>query len=96
MNEAGRTQRITAVDIANGRIRIPIGQKSRFPSEKTRIDIRLKGVELGRVSWDPRLGPDRERSGVLYIGSKLADLVDEDDCLGVTSVDGAIAIGPGS
>jgi len=94
MNDRAMTQRITAVDIAHGRIRIPIGQKDQFPPEKTTINIRLQGVFLPEVSWDPRFGPDRERSGVLNLGSQLAGLVTADERLGVINVGDRIEIGP--
>lgn len=28
----------------------------------------LRGLRIDGVGWDPRLGPDRERSGVLSVG----------------------------
>ena len=67
------TQRVTAVDLANGRIRIPIGQKEPFPSERARVQVRIRGRDLGTVAWDPRMGPDRERSGVLQVGATLRE-----------------------
>lgn len=93
MNDQGRTQRTTAADIAHRRIRIPIGEKDLFPSDRTRVSVRLKGVDLDEVAWDPRLGPHRERSGVLYIGPRLAGLVLADERLIVTNADGILDIG---
>ena len=62
------TQRITQTDIGAGRIRIPIGPtKHLFPTTKARLTVDLRGVVLVGVRWDPRLGPDRERSGVLSV-----------------------------
>lgn len=87
------TQRITAVDIAHGRIRIPIGHKDQFPSEPARIALRLKGVELSDIAWNPRFGPDRERSGVLQIGRRLADVVKPDEQLDVTFAGATVEIG---
>jgi hypothetical protein len=46
-----------------------------------------------RGSWDPRKGPDRERSGVLLIGKRLQELVLRDDVLSVsTERDGSTCI----
>jgi hypothetical protein len=79
-----KTQRVTAVDLRCGRIRIPSARgsqtKSLFPSEKGTIHILLAG-RLVSGSWDPRMGPDRERSGVLHVGSLLRELVREGDVL---------------
>jgi hypothetical protein len=84
--QANRTQRVTAVDIANGRIRIPIGEKAPFPVEKARLDVDLRGLFLRDVAWDPRSGPDRERSGVLQIGIRLKELVAPDEVLDVIGI----------
>jgi hypothetical protein len=78
-----RTQRITAADLAAGRIRIPIGEKSPFPSSPQKVTITLRGANLV-VPYNPRLGPDRERSGVLSIGPALRDLVEAEDVLEVS------------
>lgn len=96
MSGPARTQRITAVDIVHGRIRIPIGQKDPFPDEKSRVSICLKGVRLDDVAWDPRLGPDRERSGVLYIGAHLTGLVNTGERLDVVNAGLEVEIGMGS
>ena len=96
MTSQGRTQRITTVDVAHGRIRIPIGEKHLFPRDKARVSVRLNGVQFGDVAWDPRLGPDRERSGVLYIGRRLAELVLADEHLAVTNTDGVLEISGGN
>ncbi len=86
-----RTQRVTAVDIANRRIRIPIGQKDPFPSSRGDVSIVLRGRHLD-VSYDPRMGPDMERSGVLYVGALLQELVVPDEVLTVVSGDGRILL----
>lgn len=78
-----RTQRITAADIRAGRIRIPSGHKNPFPDDVDRVALRLNGTRFEDVAWNPRVGPDQERSGVLYIGARLADLVVEDEVLEV-------------
>jgi hypothetical protein len=81
MSDRFRTQRITHVDIDHGRIRIPVGQKGALPPQKQRVAIRLRGVRLDSVAWDPRYGPDRERSGVLYVGRQLRDMVTPEERL---------------
>jgi len=69
------TQRITATDIANGRIRLPRRAKQLFPGEPDRVRVLLRGTSL-EARYNPRLGPDRERSGVLSIGrGRMARLV---------------------
>lgn len=92
---SGRTQRVTAADLRAGQIRIPsIGSaptKSLLPSMKGTIDVTLRGRAL-RASWDPRMGPDRERSGVLRVGPVLRQLVDEDEMLEVSVHNGAVVI----
>lgn len=62
----GRTQPVTAADKRSGQIRIPVTgtTKNLFPSDKTDLDLRFKDREVS-VAWDPRLGPDKERSGVV-------------------------------
>lgn len=61
-------QNITAGDIASGIIRFPKAAKRHFPSEKQKIHVTLESDSLGLRAWDPRIGPDRERSGVLRVG----------------------------
>jgi hypothetical protein len=62
----GRTQPVTAADKRAGQIRIPVTgtTKNLFPSDKTDLDLRFKDRDVS-VAWDPRLGPDKERSGVV-------------------------------
>jgi hypothetical protein len=82
----GVTQRITAADIAAGRIRIPIGDvtKELFPQKPAQVSIVLKGRSLGDRPYDPRYGPDRERSGVIRVPSTiLSSAVFEDERLPV-------------
>ena len=85
------TQRVTAADLRAGQIRIPsVGSaptKTLFPRAKSEIELNLRG-RLVRGSWDPRMGPDRERSGVLRIGPALRSLVQENDVLAVAMVEG--------
>jgi len=92
-----RTQRITAKDIDGGRIRIPstntADTKSILPSEKTRINVMLKDRQFTNCAWDPKMGPDRQRSGVIRIGSELGDYVEPDEILRVeVGEDGMVII----
>jgi hypothetical protein len=82
------TQRVTAVDLAAGRIRLPAKSRSDakgiFPSAPSDVSIVLRERAM-TVKYDPRFGPDRERSGVLSIGREtLAGLVAVDEVLAVT------------
>lgn len=82
-----RTQRVTAKDIEVGQIRIPSTNtaetKSILPSEKTRINVLLRGRRFSNCAWDPKMGPDKQRSGVIRIGSELGDHVQPDEVLNV-------------
>jgi TDG/mug DNA glycosylase family protein len=76
-----RSQRITRVDLANGRVGLPHAAKALFPSERTKVSIVLRGRAM-HVRYDPRTGPDQERSAVVGIGRRvLPKLVDEDEVL---------------
>lgn len=81
---AFRTQRVTAPDLRDGRIRIPCtstaSTKSLFPATRATVALVLRGRSM-RCLWNPRMGPDRERSGVLRVGPVLRDLVSEDEVL---------------
>lgn len=61
------SQILSATDIAAGRIRLPKPAKALFPRERSRVLIALRGHSL-LAAYDPRLGPDRERSAVLQVG----------------------------
>jgi hypothetical protein len=91
----GRTQRVTAADLRSGHIRIPSRRsaptKALLPPAKAIIDVTLRGLELN-ASWDPRMGPDRERSGILRIGPVLRRLVDADEVLELVGKDGVVLI----
>jgi hypothetical protein len=92
-----RTQRITVKDMENGRVRIPaIGAaetKQLFPDVKAKVDVVLRGKSIS-CSWNPNMGPDRERSGVLGVSRTiLQQLVRANEVLGVTrSSDGRLTI----
>jgi hypothetical protein len=93
-SRSGPTQRITGSDLADGRIRIPAATKELLPSESVDLDITLKGDRLS-AHWNPRFGPDRERSGVLSTSrDALRRLVREDEVLTVVrTASGAIYVG---
>ena len=77
------SQRVSARDLSVGQLRFPRTAKRLFPSKRAHVDAVLRGREM-RGRWDPRVGPDRERSGVLAFGrGKLDGVVTADDVLGV-------------
>ncbi len=76
------TQAVTENDLARGQIRLPRPAKRYFPSERTELDVVLMGRRV-RASYDPRLGPDRERSAVLRVGATLRDAVSVGERLSV-------------
>jgi len=77
------SQRVTARDLAAGQVRFPRASERLFPTERGHVDVVLRGHGL-RARWDPRVGPDKERSGLLAFGrSKLDGLVDVDEVLTV-------------
>jgi HEPN domain-containing protein len=88
----GRTQRITGGDREAGIVRVPQASKQHLPSERTTVNLVLRGSKLGLVRWDPRLGPDRERSGVLRVGREAAAALSEGTVLRITAADGAISL----
>lgn len=62
------TQPVTVADIKAGRIRIPIGPtKQLLRADRGDVEVELRGTRM-TCRYDPRLGPDRERSGVLLVG----------------------------
>jgi hypothetical protein len=70
------SQKVTAKDLSAGRIRFPRLSKRLFPSERAYVDVVVRGSAFVAVRWDPRDGPDRERSGLLNFGvGKLAGRV---------------------
>jgi hypothetical protein len=91
-----RTQRVTEADLRVGQIRIPVSgpTKALFPPERGPLAVSLRGRSLS-VRWDPRMGPDRERSGVLRFDDRAAlrELVRADEVLRVTpSLSGGVSI----
>jgi hypothetical protein len=82
---------VTAVDLKAGRIRVPHDTKAVLPSIRQTVSIVLRGQPMD-VAYDPRMGPDKERSGVLSIGRRLIDLVRPDEVLVVSRTGESIAI----
>lgn len=88
----GETQRVTAKDIAAGIVRVPRPSKWLFPAERCRISIVLRGVDLVDVRWDPRFGPDQERSGAIRIGKEAAAELAEGAVLSITRIDAVVQL----
>lgn len=82
-------QRVTAADIAVGRIRCGVAFKELLPKQpELALKVVFRGVTL-ECRWDPRKGPDRNRSGVLSVGiAPLQQLVEAEDTLTLEVVDG--------
>lgn len=79
----GRTQRVTRVDLDAGRVRVPVTTETKalLPSERTQIEVVLKGVPLGLRTYNPRLEGSHERSGVITLGAVLRNHVSENEVL---------------
>ncbi|MCW3017393.1 MAG: hypothetical protein JWO02_4485 [Solirubrobacterales bacterium] len=78
------TQRVTAADLHDGRIRFPRAAKALFPPERAFVDVVLRGSHL-QCLWDPGTGPTKERSGVLNVPRDVLDsLVSVDEVLVVS------------
>ena len=84
-SERHTTQPVSKSDLENGRIRVPRGRaKELFPPSRCQVEVELRG-EVFECRWDPRYGPDQERSGVLGIGkARLARLVERDEVLRIS------------
>lgn len=65
------TQPVTANDIKIGQVRLPRRAKSAFPPDGATIDISIGGLRVS-AKWDPRTSGDKERSGVIRVGTELA------------------------
>jgi hypothetical protein len=64
------SQPLRPSDLASGRVRFAAAAKPAFPAAAGELDIVLRGVPV-TARWNPRLGPDRERSGTLLVGRDL-------------------------
>jgi hypothetical protein len=87
-----RTQPVRAGDREAGIVRVPSRSKPLFPAERTLLIVMLRGETLHEVRWDPSLGPDRERSGVLGIGKRAASRLIEGETLRITQIDGGVQL----
>lgn len=87
-----RTQPVRSGDRESGIVRVPSRSKPLFPAERTLLAVVLRGVSLHEVRWDPRLGPDRERSGVLGIGKDAASRLTEGETLHIAQIDGGVRL----
>lgn len=86
------SQRVTLTDIRAGRIRFPREAKRHFPTKRDDIQVVLRGVQLD-ARYDPRTGPDKERSAVLLVGkSNLEALVQADEVLSISLADGIVRL----
>ena len=81
-----QSYRVTPVDLTRGRIRIPVGDKDLFPTDRARIAIRLRGALLRGVAWNPGLRPGREQPGEIHIGHRLRELVGPNEVLEIQPV----------
>jgi excisionase family DNA binding protein len=82
------THRVTAKDIEAGQIRIPPPTKELFPTARTEFEVRVRGTMLA-AHWDPRVGPERPRAGLLRFGrGRLESLIGANDVLSVSLDDG--------
>jgi hypothetical protein len=80
------SQQVTAKDLEAGRIRFPRAAKRVLPAQRADMDVLVRGRRL-QARWDPRTGPDRERSGVLAFGKgRLAGVVAVGEVLTVRSL----------
>jgi HEPN domain-containing protein len=87
-----RTQRVTEHDRKQGALRVPACAKWLFPAEPAQLVVVLQGIHLDNVRWDPRLGLDRERSGVLGIGRDAASNLKEDEQLEISRAEGGVQL----
>jgi hypothetical protein len=87
-----RTQPVSEGDRKAGIVRVPSRSKSLFPAERALLTVVLLGMSLSEVRWDPRFGPDRERSGVLRIGKDAASRLSERETLRISEIDGGVQL----
>lgn len=88
--DSERSQRVTTHDLSRGQLRFPRTAKRFFPSEPATLDVVLRGTRL-TGTYDPRTGPDKERSAVLRIHrSTLSQLVNPNERLRITRAPGGV------
>lgn len=91
-SDSALSQQVTKADLEAGIIRLPRTAKRFFPSAPTNVDVVLRGARaVGR--YNPRTGPDRDRSAVLrLVGVELKQLIRPDEKLRVTRGLGGIVL----
>lgn len=87
------TQPVTAADKAAGRIRLPRPAKHFFPASRSTVTVVLRGMRH-EARYDPRTGPEKERSAVLSIDRQALMGIDESRRLRVSirPTDGVISL----
>ena len=86
------TQRVTAADMSRGQIRLPRPAKRLFPASKATVEVVLRGKRV-QGAYEPRVGPDRERSAVLRVGVQiLCELVAENEVLRASRGAGGVVL----
>lgn len=91
--EDALSQPVTAADKTAGRIRFPRAAKGLFPSSRSSVTVVMRGIRV-EGHYDPRIGPDRERSAVLSVGRQaLVGLADSERLrVSVRSTDGLVSL----
>ncbi len=84
---------VTDSDLAAGQIRIPIAHKGPFPVERRQqLAVALRGEQVV-CRWNPQLGPDKERTGLLRPPAEvLRRLAPVDERLAIAISDRTIAL----
>ena len=71
---------------------MPTSAKRLFPRARSTVEVKIRGEQLS-CRWDPRMGPDKERSGLLAVPkATLQRLVRANDRLTITSVEFEITL----
>ena len=91
-SDAAVTQIIRPGDLSNGIIRVPKATKGLFPDSKGRINVELRGDDLGDCRWDPRIGPNQDRSGAIGIGRAAAGRLIAGEQLVVEQTDAGVRL----
>lgn len=86
------SQPVSPGDRDAGIVRVPASGKHLLPSQPARIVVVLGGRRLEDARWNPRHGPDRERSGVIGIGRAAAGRLAEGQKLLITAIDGGVRL----
>lgn len=74
VHDGAWTHAIRPGDMKAGILRLPREAKSYLPKRRGLVNVVLRGRRI-EVSYDPRSGPDLERSGVLRIGREVMERV---------------------